>query len=90
MCSVSIPAPLRGQTGGAGKVEVKGASVEEVLRELRGSYPALVDRICEPDGAVRSSVNVYLNEVDIRHLDGVATRVRENDEIILVPAIAGG
>ncbi len=90
MCVVSVPAPLRRYAGGVETIEARGATVREVLLGLKGSYPALIERICEPGGDLRSLVNVYLNEVDIRHLDGVATTVGGEDEILLVPAIAGG
>jgi molybdopterin converting factor small subunit len=71
-------------------VELHGATVGEVLAELGGSYGALYERLCDSAGDVRGHVNIYLNEVDIRRLGGLGARVGDGDEILLVPAIAGG
>ncbi len=90
MCVVSVPAPLRRYAGGVETIEARGATVRDVLLGLKEAYPALIERICEPGGDLKSFVNVYLNEMDIRHLGGITTPVGGEDEILLVPAIAGG
>jgi len=89
-CIVCVPAPLRPYTGGVDRIELGGASLRDVLTELGEAHKPLYARICEPGGEVRGHVNVYLNEVDIRRLGGLNAPVRDGDEILLVPAIAGG
>lgn len=89
-CEVYIPAPLRELTGGLDCVESAGGTVKEVFESLAKKYPSLLDRIAGPDGSVRSFVNVYVNDVDIRRLQGLDTPVADGDEVLLVPAIAGG
>ena len=89
-CLVRVPAPLRSCTGGADRVEVRGDTIAEVLADLGRMHEPLLKKICGPDGNVRSFVNVYVNEVDIRRLGGTDAPVCDGDEILLVPAIAGG
>lgn len=88
--SIRIPTPLRKLTGEQEVVQADGATIEEILQSLEGSYPGLKDRICDEQGNVRRFVNVYLNDEDIRFLDEKATAVKAGDEISIVPAIAGG
>jgi MoaD family protein len=89
-CSIVLPAPLRDFAGGRSSLEATGDTVGALLREVGAEYGPLVDRILGPDGGLRSSVNVYLNEKDIRYLGGLDTAVSDGDELVLVPAIAGG
>jgi molybdopterin synthase sulfur carrier subunit len=86
---VRIPTPLRAHAGGKDALEAPGATVGEVLNNLAVAHPDLGRRILE-DGEVRGFVNVYLNDEDIRFLDELATAVALNDEISIIPAIAGG
>jgi MoaD family protein len=89
-CEVRIPAPLQSFTGGKKSVDVKGGSVKSVLQELGARHEGLLERICESSGELRSFVNVYVNNRDIRTLDGLDTPIADGDEVFLVPAIAGG
>ncbi len=89
-CKVFIPAPLRSYSEGLESVELPGATVREVLVRLGKGHGALYDRVCGPAGEVLSHVNIYLNEVDIRSLGGLDARIEDGDEMLLVPAIAGG
>ena len=89
-CVVILPAPLRDSVGGLSSLEVQGETVGAVLSELGRRYKPLLDKVCGPDGNLKSSVNVYVNERDIRRLSGLDTAVEDGDEVILVPAIAGG
>lgn len=89
-CTVVLPAPLRTRAGGVSSLKVQGGTVRAVLRELEREYKPLVDEIRETGGEIKSSVNVYVNERDIRYLSGLDTAVRDGDEVVLVPAIAGG
>ena len=90
MPKVLIPTPLRQFTGKKDAVEVAGATVGEALGALTAQYPDLRKQIFTDEGKVRSFVNVYLNDEDIRYLSKDATAARENDTISLVPSIAGG
>ena len=87
---VRIPAPLRKLTNDQAVVEVQGNNIQELLAGLEKNYPGLKDRICDESGKVRRFVNVYLNEEDIRFLEQENTKLKDGDEISIVPAIAGG
>ncbi len=89
-CKVKVPAPLRSYSGGADSIEVGAGTVGEVLGEIGKTHDRLLDKICDSDGRVRGFVNIYLNDVDIKSLGGLDASVREGDEILLVPSIAGG
>ncbi len=90
MIKVRIPTPLRPLTKGQGEVEIKGASVAEMIDNLDTSHPGLKDRLCDENGELRRFVNVYVNEEDIRFLKGKETLLKDGDEVSIVPAIAGG
>ena len=89
MAVVRIPTVLRPHTGGEARVEVDGATVGEVLAALVADNPALEERLLE-DGRVRGYVNVFVDDEDIRYLDGEATVVPAGVEISIMPAVAGG
>lgn len=86
---VRIPTVLRKHTGGHAKVEARGGTVRAVLGEVTDRYPELEDQILD-DGEVRGFVNVYVDDEDIRYLDGLDTGVGEGSEIAIMPAVAGG
>jgi adenylyltransferase/sulfurtransferase len=90
MAKVLIPTPLRQYTGKQEAVSVPGATVGEVLNALTAQYPELRKQIFTDEGKVRSFVNVYLNDEDVRYLSKDSTRAGESDTISLVPSIAGG
>jgi adenylyltransferase/sulfurtransferase len=90
MAKVLIPTPLRQFTGKQDSVAVPGATVGEVLNALTARYPDLRKQIFNDEGKVRSFVNVYLNDEDVRYLGKDATAAAEGDTISLVPSIAGG
>src|ERR1035437_5352397 len=90
MARVLIPTPLRQFTGRQDAVTVAGATVGEVLNALTAHYPDLRKQIFNDEGRVRSFVNVYLNDEDIRYLSKDATAAQDGDTISLVPSIAGG
>jgi len=89
MTVVRIPTVLRPQTGGQARVEVAGATVGEVLRALVTDNAALEERLLE-DGKIRGYVNVFVDDEDIRYLDGEATVIPAGAEISIMPAVAGG
>ena len=89
--NIHIPTPLRSYTGGLETVSVDGATVNAVFQQLTSSYPELKQHLFTTEGKLRSFVNVYLNDDDIRYLDGKeATTVKDSDELTIIPSIAGG
>jgi molybdopterin synthase sulfur carrier subunit len=90
MPSVRIPTPLRKLTNELEVVEASGSNISEVLENLDKAFPGLKERICDEEGNVRRFVNIFVNDEDIRFLEEKSTAVKENDEISIVPAIAGG
>ena len=87
---VRIPTPLQRLTNGQGEVQCQGGSVTELLGNLEQQYPGIKERICDEKGQLRRFVNVFVNEEDIRFLQGDQTAVKDGDEVSIIPAIAGG
>jgi molybdopterin converting factor small subunit len=90
MPKVKIPTPLRQYTGGNAELEVGGRTAGETLRNLAAEYPDLRQHLYTGDGKLRSFVNVYVGDEDIRYLDGPETEVARDDELSIIPSIAGG
>ena len=90
MSTVKIPPVLRASVGGAKEVEASGASVGDVLRSLAEQHPATESQLFSEEGDLNRYVNVYLNDEDVRVLDGLETNVSESDTIVILPAMAGG
>ena len=90
MATVRIPTPLRKYTNGSDELAITGTTVRELLDNLEASHPGIKERICDDSGAVRRFVNVFVADEDIRFLDNLDTRVKDGDEVSIVPAIAGG
>ena len=88
--TVRVPTQLRTLTGGAGEVEIEGASVGEVLKALDVARPGFADRLFDEAGNLRRFVNVFLADEDVRFLDGLATPVADGATLSIVPAVAGG
>ncbi len=90
MTAVRIPPVLRAQADNQKRVEVSGATVGEALDSLLGQYPGLREQVFSADGTLNRFVNVYVNGRDVRYEQELATPVGEHDEVILLPAMAGG
>jgi len=90
MASVRIPPVLRAQTGGQSEVEAAGSTVGEVLRGLTAEHPGTESQLFGADGDLNRYVNVYLNDEDVRVLDGLETAVSDGDTVVILPAMAGG
>jgi molybdopterin converting factor small subunit len=90
MATVKIPPVLRASVGGEKEIGASGASVGEVLRDLASSHPATESQLFGTDGALNRYVNVYLNDEDVRVLDGLDTAVGDGDTLQILPAMAGG
>ena len=90
MSVVRIPPVLRSSAGGAKQVEIGGSTVGEVLEDLVRRYPALGPQLMTPEGELNRFVNVYVDGQDVRYLQERATPVAERDEVVILPAMAGG
>ena len=90
MAMIKIPPVLRASVGGEREVSAPGASVGEVLRGLVQAHPATQTQLFGGDGELNRYVNVYLNDEDVRVLDGLGTVVGEGDVLVILPAMAGG
>ena len=88
--SISIPTALRQYTGGSATVALESGTVGQVLANLVEEHPLLGKQIYAEDGQLRSFVNVYVGDDDIRYLQGVNTDVPDGETVSIIPAIAGG
>ena len=90
MATIKIPPVLRPSVGGEKEVEASGDSVGAVLQALAEQHPATQSQLFSDDGQLNRYVNVYLNDEDVRVLDGLETSVGERDTLVILPAMAGG
>jgi sulfur-carrier protein len=87
---ITIPTPLRGYAGGQKTINVEGGTVGDALNALTTRYPNLRQHLFTEDGNLRSFVNVYLNDEDVRYLQQTRTLIKESDQLSIVPSVAGG
>jgi len=90
MVKVRIPTPLQKLTNDKEEIDLKAASVREMIDGLEKQFPGIKARICDDTGNIRRFVNIFLNEEDIRFLNKEETSLKDGDEVSIVPAIAGG
>jgi len=90
MATVKIPPVLRQHVGGEKEVGASGGNVGEVLRDLASNHPATHSQLFSAEGELNRYVNVYLNDEDVRVLEGLDTHVGVNDTLVILPAMAGG
>jgi sulfur-carrier protein len=90
MATIKIPPVLRASVGGEKQVSASGDNVGDVLKDLAANHPATQDQLFSADGELNRYVNVYLNDEDVRVLDGLETSVGETDTLVILPAMAGG
>jgi molybdopterin synthase sulfur carrier subunit len=88
--TVRVPGPLRRLTNGSAEVQVDGTTVSQALQDLESKFPGFHDRLYDGAGNLRQFINIYLNDSDIRFGQGLDTPVGENDDLSIVPAVAGG
>jgi molybdopterin synthase sulfur carrier subunit len=88
--TVRIPTPLRKLTGGQDTVSADGGNLAQCIDALEAAYPGFKERLCDEAGEIRRFVNIYVNGEDVRFLQGVATALKDGDEVSIVPAVAGG
>ena len=90
MATIRIPPVLRPSVGGEREVTAAGTNVGEVLEALASAHPGTKDQLFAPEGGLNRYVNVYVNDEDVRVLDGLETSVADNDTLVILPAMAGG
>jgi len=90
MTTVRVPAQLRTLTAGAGELQIDGATVGEVLHALDGAHAGFAERLFDESGGLRRFVNVFVDEEDVRFLQGLDTPLAAGQTISIVPAVAGG
>jgi sulfur-carrier protein len=90
MPTIKVPPVLRSQTDGEAEVSVEGSTVGAVLQALAERYPATREQLFSPEGELNRYVNVYLNDEDVRVLNGLETGAADSDTVVILPAMAGG
>src|SRR5438876_4291716 len=90
MATIIIPTPLRKFTNNSARLEVKSNTVEESIKELSLNFPDLKKHLLDDSGKLRSFVNIFVGDNDIRDLDNVQTKLSNDTVVSIVPAIAGG
>ena len=90
MATIKVPPVLRPSVGGEKEVSASGETVGAVLHDLAQHHPATEEQLFGPDGSLNRYVNVYLNDEDVRVLNGLDTEVSEGDTLVILPAMAGG
>lgn len=90
MATVLIPTPLRRLTANQSKVEIAGDTVGQVIVNLDTAYPGIGERLVDQNGAIKRFINVFVNNDEIRTLQGADTPVAAGDRVSIVPAMAGG
>jgi molybdopterin synthase sulfur carrier subunit len=87
---VQIPGPLRSLTGGAAEVQAEAGDLAGLIEALAGLHPGLRERLLDDTGKLRSYVRLFVDDEDVRVLQGLATPLRDGCVVAIVPAIAGG
>ncbi|MFN4131569.1 MAG: MoaD/ThiS family protein [Caldimicrobium sp.] len=87
---VRIPTPLLSLTNGQKEVFAEGSTLKEVIEDLERQFPGMKERLCDEEGNLRRFINFFVNDEDIRFLQGEETPLKDGDIVSIVPAIAGG
>ena len=90
MATVLVPTPLRRLTGGQAKVIIEGNDISSLLQAVDQKFPGIAEKVLDGDGNVKRFINVFVNDSEIRTLQGLQTPVSESDRVSIVPAMAGG
>jgi molybdopterin synthase sulfur carrier subunit len=88
--TVRIPTTLRPMSGGNKLVEVEPGTLSEVISGLDAAHPGFADRLLDDDGSMRKFVNIFVDDDDVRYLDGLDTDVSDGITVSIIPAVAGG
>ena len=90
MAKIRIPAPLRKLTGDQRTVSAEGGTLVELVEDLERRFPGIKARIVDGDGKVHSFVNIFVDDEDVRFLQGLQTPITQDAEVAIIPAMAGG
>jgi molybdopterin synthase sulfur carrier subunit len=90
MATVLVPTPLRRLTGGQSKLDILGSDVGSLIQTVNQQYPGIAEKVLDGDGNVKRFINIFVNDNEIRTLQGLATPVGTDDKVSIVPAMAGG
>ncbi len=90
MSVIRVPTPLRPYTEGQKEIQINGGTVGEALKDLADRYPSLKPHLFDETGSLRPYVNLFLNDEDVRELQGESTPLSAEDRLMIVPSIAGG
>jgi len=90
MPSIRIPTPLRKLSGDREEIKLTAGNISEMIEKLEQECPGIKERICDENGEVRRFINLYVNNEDIRFLNGKDTELKDSDTVSIIPAIAGG
>ena len=90
MALVRIPTPLRRLTMEKDEVSSEAKTVSELIDDLDNQFPGMKNKVCEPNGSIRKFINIYINDEDIRFLEGPESTIKQDDTVSIIPAIAGG
>ena len=88
--TVNVPTPLRKLTDNQAEVEIRAASVEELIENLENDHAGIKEKLLDESGDIRRYVNIFVNDEDIRFLEGKETELKDGDNVSIVPSIAGG
>jgi molybdopterin synthase sulfur carrier subunit len=90
VATVTIPTQLRSLTGGIEEISVSSSSVAEVIDDLDARFPGVGDRLLDESGTLRRFINIYVDEEDVRFLNGPKTEVGDDARVSIIPSVAGG
>ena len=90
MAQIKIPTPLRSLTNDEDTVAVNAPNLKELIAQMENSYPGIAERLLDENNELRRFVNIFINGEDVRFIDGLDSPVRDDDEVSIVPAVAGG
>ncbi len=87
---VKVPTQLRALTGGEAQIEAAGSTVREVVADIESRHPGIGARLLDDGGSLRRFVNIYVDEEDVRFLNGIDTEIPDGAKLSIIPAVAGG
>ncbi|MEM7531613.1 MAG: MoaD/ThiS family protein [Chloroflexota bacterium] len=90
MATLYIPTPMRRLTSGQSKITLDGDTVSALIQTAESTYPGIAEKMLDGEGNVKRFINVFVNDDEIRTLDGLDTAVKASDKVSIVPAMAGG
>ena len=88
--NVRIPTTMRPLTGGDKQIALDPGSLSDVITALESAHPGMGERLLDEDGALRKFVNIFVDDDDVRYLDGLDTAVADGITVSIIPAVAGG